>query len=58
MRFEVEANIKLKHVFSVEAKSATEAQALALHQIEQGRDADQLTIDVDVQVSAGMGRTA
>ena len=56
MRFEVEANIKIKHVFAVEAQTATEAQQLALHQIEQGRDADQMYIDVDVQAAAGLGR--
>jgi hypothetical protein len=56
MRFEVEANIKQKHVFAVEAQTAVEAQVLALDQISNGRDADQISIDVDVQASAGMNK--
>jgi hypothetical protein len=56
MRFEIEANIKQKHLFAVEAQSAVEAQALALDQISNGRDADQISIDVDVQATAGMSR--
>lgn len=48
MRYDVEINLKLKHVLAVEADSAFEAQTKALEQM-QDRDPEKLeaTFEID-----------